>query len=77
LDQERLPILVANDGAANGAGGAQNVTRTTREVLAAARAAASAEPREVRGRLRFEYAELLDLGARYEGRFEEVCSHGC
>ena len=32
LDQERLPILVANDGAANGAGGAQNVTRTTREI---------------------------------------------
>jgi S-adenosylmethionine-dependent methyltransferase len=46
------------------------------ELLEVARAAASAEPGEVRGRLRFERADLLDLGARYEGRFEVVCCHG-
>lgn len=46
------------------------------ELLDTARAAASAEPEEVRGRLRFERADLLDLGARYEGRFEVVCCHG-
>jgi SAM-dependent methyltransferase len=46
------------------------------ELLDTARATASAEPGEVRGRLRFERADLLDLGARYEGRFEVVCCHG-
>lgn len=46
------------------------------ELLDTARAVASAEPGEVRGRLHFEQADLLDLGARYEGRFDVVCCHG-
>ena len=46
------------------------------ELLEAARAAALAEPEEVRGRLRFERADLLDLGTGYEGRFDVVCCHG-
>lgn len=46
------------------------------DLLDAARAVASAEPGEVRGRLRFERADLLDLSAGYEARFEVVCCHG-
>ena len=54
------------------------VTRVdvSEELLQVARTATSAEPGEVRGRLQFEQADLLELGARYEGRFEVVCCHG-
>jgi len=46
------------------------------ELLELARVAASVEPGKVRGRLRFERADLLDLAARYEGCSEVVRCHG-
>jgi len=46
------------------------------ELLAVARAAAAAEPGEVRQRLRFDRGDLLQLGSDVSGRFDVVCCHG-
>jgi S-adenosylmethionine-dependent methyltransferase len=46
------------------------------ELLELARQAASYETGEVRGRLDFAAADLLDLGGDFAGRFDVVCCHG-
>jgi SAM-dependent methyltransferase len=46
------------------------------ELLDLARATASNDPGARSMRLRFERADLLDLPASYEGRFDAVCCHG-
>jgi 2-polyprenyl-3-methyl-5-hydroxy-6-metoxy-1,4-benzoquinol methylase len=46
------------------------------ELLDTARATASSEPEEIRNRLRFERADVFELGSQYQGRFDVVCCHG-
>jgi S-adenosylmethionine-dependent methyltransferase len=46
------------------------------ELLDEARTAGSAEPPEVRDRLRFERGDLLDLADEFLGCFDVVCCHG-
>jgi S-adenosylmethionine-dependent methyltransferase len=46
------------------------------ELLALARATVEAGPDAGALRLRFERADLLDLPAAYQGRFDVVCCHG-
>ncbi|MDQ6838057.1 MAG: methyltransferase domain-containing protein [Actinomycetota bacterium] len=46
------------------------------ELLGTARASTAHEADEVKGRLRFEHGDLLDLGDDYAGRFDVVCCHG-
>ena len=46
------------------------------ELLDLARQGAGDESPEVRSRLRFARADLLDLGSEFAGRFDVVCCHG-